>query len=134
MKSYEEIKVESENRYSTLFKECGVFWAFSNKQFEENKTPLKEGEKYVSIGAGGYMLKGNVQKLKDGQNDIYKWEKEAISQAKAKDAHIADELSNHECYYTGDITEALRVLPYPKEDVLKIYNKKRAANIRLSRS
>ena len=51
MKTLIEIKKEYEEKRTEFFKDCGLFWAFSNKQFFENKTPLQEGEKYVSIGA-----------------------------------------------------------------------------------
>jgi len=35
----------------------GIFWAFSNEQFDEGKAkyPLEDGVKYQSIGAGGYF-------------------------------------------------------------------------------
>lgn len=126
MKSYREIEQESALKLSALIKECGVFFAFSKEQFDQNKTPLKDGEKYVSIEGGGYLPKGNVQAFLDGQEAISKWETEAIKQNNAKDAHIAYELSNYECYYTGDISRALAILPYTEEDVLRVYLSKRA--------
>ena len=55
MKNYPEIRQVAEVKRTELYTNCGLFFAFSNEQFTENKTPLKEGEKYVSIGAGGYL-------------------------------------------------------------------------------
>lgn len=126
MKTYQEIRKQSEDKLSDLIRECGVFFAFSNSQFAESKTPLKEGDKYVSIGHGGYMPKSNVKMFMDGQDEIEAWEKQEIKAAKQlKEDHITFELNNHECLYTGDISDALVVLPYPKKDVSKVYNKLR---------
>jgi len=122
MKNYQEIRQESEVKLNSLLKKCGVFFAFSNEQFQENKTPLQEGDKYVGIGHGGYIPKGKVKEYIEGMDEIETWEKREIKKVKdAKREHIAYELSSHECYYTGDISDALAVLPYPKKDVLKVY-------------
>jgi len=40
--NYQNIKKEKEAKTSLLIKKCKMFFAFSNKQFEENKTDLKE--------------------------------------------------------------------------------------------
>ena len=52
-RSLHDIRGEREKRMSELFERTGVFFAFSNEQFEENRTPLAEGEKYVALGGGG---------------------------------------------------------------------------------
>jgi len=122
---YQQIKKQEQERYNQLFNECGVFWAFSNQQFEENKTPLKEGEKYVSIGAGGFLPKGNVEKLREGMKQIKKQTAEAIKATKGgRRQAIEHELNNHECYYTGDIQPAVEALGkgYTRAEVLKVYN------------
>ena len=68
----QEAKQIKEKMMSSLLESCGVFFAFSNKQFDENKTPLKEGEKYVSIDNGGYMPKSNLIAFKIGLAEIGK--------------------------------------------------------------
>jgi len=119
---YSEIREQAQEKRTELFKAVGLFFAFSTEQFNESKTPLREGEKYVSIGAGGYLPKDNVDKFIEGMSSIRKWENSEIKKQKdAKIEHIKYELSNHECYYTHDITNALAVLPYPKKDVLKVF-------------
>ena len=129
MKSYPEVREEAQNKRSELFKTVGLFFAFSNEQFLENKTPLKENEKYVSIGMGGYLPKGNVEAFTKGMDEISKWEKAEIKRNKElKYQHIAFELANHECYYTNDISDALNALPYTREEVLKVYVKEREKN------
>lgn len=124
--SYTEIRNEAETKRNQLFKDCGLFFAFSNKQFEENKTPLHENEKYVSIGHGGYLPKSKVETFLNGMEEISKWEKLQIKKQKqAKYEHIVFELSNHECFYTNDISEACAVLPYPNKDILKVFLKEK---------
>jgi hypothetical protein len=121
--NYTEIRAEAEERIGKLSHECGLFWAFSNKQFDENKTPLKGGEKYVSIGAGGYMPKGNINRWLQGMKDFDKWKKSAVKTAKAEQV-ILYELNNYECFYTGEISDALEVLEplgYTVEQVKTVY-------------
>lgn len=125
---YAEIRKTKQEKVNQLLTECGVFWAFSNQQFEENKTPLQEGEKYVSIGDGGYMPKGNVEKLRAGFRQINKEERQRMKATPgARIEAIKHELNNYECYYTGDITEALNALGkgYTRAEVLKVYNEVR---------
>lgn len=122
---YNEVKRQEQEKYNELLNSCGVFWAFSNKQFLENKTPLKDGEKYVSIGAGGYMPKGNFDKFIQGTKDIEKWVKIAVKEC--TDA-ILCELNNYECFYTGDISDAmprLKELGYTVSEVKKVYHANR---------
>ena len=128
MEKIQELKKEQEKKYSELMETCGVFWAFSNEQFDKSKTPLQEGEKYISIGAGGYMPKGNIQKFISESNNIDKWYKSEIKKNKQIAFNeIEYELNNHECFYTGDISDAYDVLKdrHSKKDVLKAYYKLR---------
>lgn len=123
MAKYTAIKAEAQKRYDKLLNECGVFWAFSKEQFEEGKTPLGPGEKYVSIGAGGFMPKHNHAKLTAGMKEIDAWQKQAIKAAKA-DEVILYELNNYECFYTGSIEPAMDVLGslgFTEEQVKKVY-------------
>lgn len=128
MKTIPEIKHEQETKLSELFKLCGVFFAFSNNQFDENKTHLQEGEKYVSIGAGGYLPKGKAKLFADGIDDLDKWYKAEIKANKARKAHILYELNNHEAYYTHDIESTLECLgeDYTREEVLKVFRNRKA--------
>lgn len=120
-----EIKKERERRQSSILTKHGVFFAFSEKQFEENKTPLEEGDKYVSMGMGGYMPKSKVDAYLSDMEENDKWFKDQVKSNKQRRAHIAYELSNHECFYTGDINSALSALGecYTKEEVYKVYLK-----------
>jgi hypothetical protein len=117
-----------QNEVNALMTKLGVFWAFSNEQFDTNKTPLKEGEKYVSIGAGGYMPKSNVDAYMSGMKDITKDFKDAMKDIKARKAHVAYELNNHEACYTRDISSTLDALgeEFTREEVLSVYDGRKA--------
>ena len=104
------------------FAKHGAFFAFGNKQFDEAKKP---GVKYVSLGSGLLMRKDNhleVLKLfsEHNRNEI-KREKAARS----KNSIILSELSNYECFYIGDITDAVDALAsygYTTEEIQEVYN------------
>jgi hypothetical protein len=126
-----EIKAEAEERRNRLLKECGVFFAFSNEQFQENKTPLQEGEKYVSMCMGGYIPRNMVPKFNEGWKAIDKWYKNAVKENKLRRQNIIYELGNHEAWYTFDIESTLDALgpDYTREEVSKIFNEEREKQI-----
>lgn|SRR5574343_1359670 len=128
MTTYQEIKRKKEKDYNELFTRCGVFWAFSRKQFDENKTPLLVGEKYVDIGAGGYIPKHNLPALLEGIKAIDNLFKLTIAEYKMREKHILYELNNHECFYTGNITSAVEALDkdYTLSEVTAVYEKYKA--------
>ena len=125
-----EIKAEKEKRWNDLITESSIFFAFSDKQFHENKTPLQEGEKYVSIGAGGYIPKSKLKQFEDGIKSINKWYKAAIKENKQRKQNIAYELHNHEAFYTNDLTSTLEALgeDYTKEEVLSVFRSELKTN------
>ncbi|MGD8232076.1 DUF7659 family protein [Vibrio sp. TRT 1302] len=106
---------------TALFDELGAFFAFSNKQFDEAK---KKGVEYVSLGMGMIVPKNNAKKLVERLEEI---QKEGIKQDIAengKEAIIRRELSNHECFYTNDITDCVEKLEeygYSYDDVYQVY-------------
>lgn len=118
--TYKELRDDVQERYNTLFKQCGVFWAFSTEQFKEQ---APRGVKLVSIGMGGYMPKSEYDKLIAGLADLKKYERSMKKQIKAADAILYD-LRNYECFYTGDIddaVEALSTLGYTYDQVKEVY-------------
>lgn len=124
---YAILKQQEQSKYDALMNECGVFWAFSNEQFAEGKkkNPVAKGEKYASIGAGGFLPSKNVTKFVKGMQEIEKWAKKAKKDATEV---ILYELNNYECFYTGDITDAmprLEELGYTREEVKKVYHANR---------
>jgi hypothetical protein len=125
MATISELKQIKEKRTNDLLAECSVFFAFSTEQFHENKTQLQEGEKYVRIGAGGYMPKSKVQVFDEGIKIINKWYKDEVSLSKLNESDILYELNNYECFYTGDVSDAYNELKdrYTLKQVKLVYNK-----------
>ncbi len=125
MKTIRQLKNEQQEKVNQHLTNCGVFFAFSNEQFEQGKTPLAEGDKYVSIGSGGYMPKSKVEEFRKGMADIGTWYKNAVKSNKARIANIIYELGNHECWYTYDIQPALDALgpEYSAAEVMEVFNK-----------
>lgn len=125
MKTIDEIRKEQERRLSALYKELGIFFAFSQSQFNEHK---KEGVTYVDGGLGMIIPKKNVKTF---------WEKfdklsnEIISEFNANvpmDDYIRYELANYECFYTGNYGTIIEeVQAYYKqctiEDIKRVYYK-----------
>jgi len=128
MKNLQTIKAEKEAKLTALMEECGVFFAFSNEQFQEGKTPLSEGDKYLSIGAGGYMHKSKLSVWKSGIPEIENWFKSEIESNKARRAYIIYELANHEAWYTYELDDTLAALgsDYTEEEVREVFNSERA--------
>lgn len=122
-----DLKVEKQNKVDALITSCKVFFAFSNEQFTSNMPTLEEGDKIVSMGAGGYLPKSQVQNWIDGMDAIGKWYKCATKSIKLRKQNIAYELSNHEAYYTGDISDTLDALgeDYTRAEVLEVFYKER---------
>jgi len=125
MKCLQELKNEREAKHTELFNQVGLFWAFSDEQFAKNKTPLQEGEKYVSIGAGGYLPKSKVDAFSTGMKEISAWYKKEVADNKElRRKEIIYELSNHEAWYTHEIEDTMAALgpDYTAKEVWKVFN------------
>lgn len=122
------LRKQKEEKMSALFKECRVFFAFSEQAFQDNKTVLREGEKYRRLCSGGFIPQFSADDFLKGSKEIEKWFKDIIKSNKsARIEHIKYELSNYECYVSGDIQEALDVLGkgYSRKEVMTIFLKER---------
>lgn len=111
-KSFEELKKEYEERTNEELKKTGIFYAFSNSQFEENRTYKEDStdSDYLYITAGGYIHKKDKSKLDNYFNKILpNLKKEFTSKININDL-IEYELINHECYYTGDFYEIVPLI------------------------
>ena len=117
----------SQENQSALFNETGVFFAFSDDQFNEAK---KEGVKYVSLGRGIICPKQNVDKLLDGLKQI---SIKAIAQDIAEngaEAIIRRELWNHESFYDWDFSRAidsLKCYEFPAKLIQKVIKRESKA-------
>lgn len=95
------------DKISAAMEKHGTYFAFSKTQFEEKQV---EGVKYVSDGSGMVCPKENYNQLIEEMNGIYA---EGVKQDIAENgltAIVKRELANYECYYTGDIEDAVDAL------------------------
>ena len=115
----ENLIQQQEEANTALFNECGLFFAFSDKQFLENKTPLAEGEKYVRVLGGGFVPKNSLNKLLDGLEANRKAYNKAVKAQNLRLKEIAFELGNHECFYTGDWSPVADMFPDVKPQVIE---------------
>ena len=96
-----------ETKHTELLNNTGAFFAFSTEQFNDKKKP---DTKYVNCKHGLICPKGQVDNLLDGLSIIHE---EAIKEDLAENgikAIIKRELYNYECFYTGDISDAVSTL------------------------
>ncbi len=112
---------------AALLNRLGVFFAFSTEQFNEGK---KEGVRYRGMGAGMICPIGNEKEL---IAEISRIAREGIVQdlsGNGRDGIILRELSNHECYYTGDISDCVdRLQDYgiTKDEIAVVFNREWAS-------
>ena len=110
---------------SAALAKAGAFFAFGQKQFDEAK---KEGVTYVNMHGGLICPKENVATLRKEMDENFK---NAIAQDLAvngKEGIILRELRNHECFYTGDIEDAVNYVAaygFTEEEVRDVYLKNR---------
>lgn len=113
----------TEKGITALLEQYGAFFAFSTKQFNEQK---KEGLEYTDCGHGLVAPKEHAKALCDGlikngnmavQQDIAENGKEKI---------IERELYNHEAFYTYEIEDtvyALRLYEITEAEVQEVFDR-----------
>ena len=124
LKRYRELKDEQANVDT---KKYDVFFAFSNKQFEEGLKsirPLQEGEKLVSIGSGAYGTKDGAKRLftfYDSINDKIR------SECNPQEVYVY-EYNNHECCldWDGDLNAIRIIVSVWGEDIARTIKRKNA--------
>ena len=116
-----------QDKLSSIFDELGVFFAFSDKQFQEGKQKrnIKENEKIAAIQGGGFLPSKNAKSYIKKTNDLMVWLEKQVKKLNPE-AVIGYELNNHECYYTGDVSPAYEVLQaydFTLDQVRAVYHK-----------
>ena len=119
----QELKQQQSEKMTEILKGNNIFFAFSDKQFEENKTPLKKGEKYARLLGGGFIPSSNIEGYKKQSEVLQTWFLNSVKENNLIESHILYELNNHEAFYTYDIEQAFNSLPYSKDEVQKVFNK-----------
>lgn len=102
---------EYDTKSNQALNDTGIFYAFSTEQFNNNKTKKDASDtEYLSVMSGAYIHKSDKDKLDKYFNEILpQLKQDLINKIDIKDL-IAYELSNYECYYTGDYTEILDII------------------------
>lgn len=96
-----------EDAQSDCFKKHGIFFAFSTKQFEEQR---QEGVKYCQLGMGLLCPKDNVEAfIEDHSRLVTAGIQKDIEENGIEDI-IRRELENHEVSITYDITDTVEAL------------------------
>lgn len=111
-----------EPKQTKLFKEYGVFFAFSTKQFDSQKQP---DTKYINLGAGMLCPENNVKTFTKAHSDIIKEAIQDDIDDNGIENIIKRELENYECYYTNDLFDCVNALEDYKitqKQIIEIYN------------
>lgn len=114
-----------EEAQTKAFNKAGAFFAFSDKQFDEQK---KEGVEYSHIGAGLICPKENCKSLVEALGAIHKAGMEQDLKENTKEGVIKRELANHEAYYTGSIDstfDALEAYGITAQEILTVFRTER---------
>jgi len=108
----ETLRDYTEEAQTELFKECGVFFAFSNEQFQEglSKIEREDGDKLTDLGGGMFCLSKNVDTFIAKMEAINKNAIEQDIKENGINAIIMRELANYEAQITSDISDTVEAL------------------------
>ena len=112
-----------EEKQTALFNKTGTIFAFSDKQFEEQKV---KGKQYSRLAQGMVTEKGNEIEVIEGLDKIYRDSIKQDMKENGKDKVILRELLNHEAFYVGNIEETIHTLedyPITEDDISQIFQK-----------
>ena len=96
----------TDEKLSKIYRTYGAFFAFGTQQFNDSK---KEGVVYVSLNSGLICPKENAPKLLTEVKQLFIDAEKEYLKDNGLENIIKYELSNHECYYTGDWVEAFYI-------------------------
>lgn len=126
-----EIDKWFEGEQSKLFDKHGVGFAFGKEQFEEyeaKQRALGYDGKFVSFMAGGLCRSTTFKDFTLEHDQLCEKRKEKYRSVFSMDDYIEYELSNHECYYTGNYWDEYMMLTvkdiFPeatREDFQRVY-------------
>lgn len=124
LKRYKEL---CDERCKVDVSKYDCFFAFSDKQFSEGLKsirPLQEGEKLVSIGAGGYGTKDGAKRLFEFYDSI---NDKIRSECNPQEVYVY-EYNNHECCldWDGDLNAIRIIATVWGEDVARTIKRKNA--------
>lgn len=130
MLTYAQINKITQDKQTELFEANSVFFAFSDSQVLEGMAQYNITDKslLVSLGAGMIAPRANVKAISLGLKTIQADKKKMVKERSDIKKTILYELNNYECFYTGDITDALEALSaydVTREQILAVYKENR---------
>lgn len=122
--SIAQFKKEHQEQHAAMLKSLGIFFAFDEEQFQEQK---QDGVEYCCTDYGMIIPKHKMEEYKSKSREISDKYNKEIAQLFGLDKFIADTLENQETYYSGDLEEALEIVQNTftectMEDIERIYN------------
>lgn len=115
---------QAQDEMRQMFHRHGAFFAFNNSQFEKSRKP---GVTYVRVGDAGLLCpKENAGAVLQELGDIHLRMVARDLEQNTREEIILRELNNHECFYTGDISDveaALVDYNATPEEIWGVYNK-----------
>lgn len=117
--------IEMQERHQKEFDSFPMKFAFSDKQFKESMEELglteKDVDKVISIGAGGFIRKSDLEAYKEMCQRTSKEMQDAINEDKTGEGFIKDmfkyELANHEYCITYELDETLDAVGLTIEEI-----------------
>lgn len=126
--TYSQLKNElMQGKLTEIFNDLGVFFAFSEEQMEKGLKKINAKRKdCISISGGGFMPRKNAKEYIKRSSELMGW---LVREVKKLDSVkvIKYELANYECYYTGDLTDAVEALKdysFTVEQISRVYKLK----------
>lgn len=116
------LKALNEAKMSEILAENKVFFAFNDSQFNEGKEKNQITGKIIKLNYGGFAPVETAKKFTLECENLHNWFNNEIIKHNLIEDHILYELSNYECFYTGDYSEAF-FLPYDKELIKSTFYK-----------
>lgn len=131
MNTYEEINKEFHDKLSTLLETNKAFWAFSDSQLQEgmDKYGIVNKSELISFRGGMIAPKVNIKAISLGITGLEAKRKQAIKERADIKKIILYELNNYECFYTGDIEDALpalTALDITRDQVMEVFKHPKA--------
>lgn len=114
---------------TAVIDKAGAFFAFSDKQYEEQKSPDKDKLDYTHLFGGLICPKDTAKQLLIDLAEVHKVGIEQDIAENGIEGIIKRELNNYEAYYTRDITSTVEALePYgiTEDQVRKIFHNQNA--------
>lgn len=129
-KTIHELNKEHQDRTSKILDDLGIFFAFSDEQFEEK---AQEGVAYVYGQHGEIIPEQNVKEYYIRMKEAQDIRKKAYAHNVDMDDCIRYELSSHEAWYTYSIEDAMGAVKssFPdvtEDDMWRVFKKYDADN------